>query len=387
MPAMTTPNRWTLEQTRAGVAANLESEKKKLSAMYSDVTTKAEDREKQQAVVADLTERLSGINKQIAEYDADAQAQLNAARKTEPEGVMSDKDKFKAAYADLIKATMKKGAVPDTAKAVLKLDDGTTGGGSFLPKTVSTEIVTEPMVKNPLREHSRFTSISNLEIPRLDFSSDDDDFIADGETAKEITAKGSTIAFGRNKFKGFVDISESVLLSTVANLVSYVNAGLASALATKERKVAFAVSPTKESEKHMSFYETTVGIKKVEGTTMLSAIRAAIADLDDMFLERAEVCMRRADYLAIVESLANGNATLYTAPPESILGVPVFFCSSAVKPVVGDFSYSHFNYEPAIQYESDKNIKTGVNSFVITAWYDHQIKLASAFRIAEVKSV
>ena len=137
----------------------------------------------------------------------------------------------------------------------------------------------------------------------------------------------------------------------------------------------------------MSFYETTVGIKKVEGTTTLSAIRAAIADLDDMFLERAEVCMRRADYLAIVESLANGNATLYTAPPESILGVPVFFCSSAVKPVVGDFSYSHFNYEPAIQYESDKNIKTGVNSFVITAWYDHQIKLASAFRIAEVKSV
>lgn len=387
MPAMTTPNRWTLEQTRAGVAANLESEKKKLSAMYSDVTTKAEDREKQQAVVADLTERLSGINKQIAEYDADAQAQLNAARKAEPEGAMSDTDKFKAAYADLIKATMKKGAVPDTAKAVLKLDDGTTGGGSFLPKTVSTEIVTEPMVKNPLREHSRFTSISNLEIPRLDFSSDDDDFIADGETAKEITAKGSTIAFGRNKFKGFVDISESVLLSTVANLVSYVNAGLASALATKERKVAFAVSPTKESEKHMSFYETTVGIKKVEGTTMLSAIRAAIADLDDMFLERAEVCMRRADYLAIVESLANGNATLYTAPSESILGVPVFFCSSAVKPVVGDFSYSHFNYEPAIQYESDKNIKTGVNSFVITAWYDHQIKLASAFRIAEVKSV
>lgn len=385
MPAINTPNRWTLEQTRAGVAANLEAEKAKLSNMYSDVTTKAEDREKQQSVVADLTERLAGINKQIAEYDADAQAQLAASKASD--GAMSDTDKFNAAYADLIKATMKKGAVPETAKNALKLDDGTTGGGSFLPKTVSTEIVTEPMIKNPLREHSRFTSISNLELPRLDFSSEDDDFIADGETAKEITAKGSTIAFGRNKFKGFVDISEGVLLSTVANLVSYVNAGLASALATKERKVAFAVSPTKEAEKHMSFYETTVGIKKVEGTTKLSAIRAAIADLDDMFLERAEVCMRRDDYLEIVESLANGNATLYTAPPESILGVPVFFCSSAVKPIVGDFSYSHFNYEPAIQYESDKNIKTGVNSFVITAWFDHQIKLASAFRIAEVKSV
>ena len=50
MPAL---NRWTLEQTRAGVAANLEAEKTKLAGMYSDVATKAEDREKQQAVVND----------------------------------------------------------------------------------------------------------------------------------------------------------------------------------------------------------------------------------------------------------------------------------------------------------------------------------------------
>ena len=385
MPAITAANRWTLEQTRAGVAANLESEKNKLSAMYSDANTTVEAREKQQTVVNDLTERLSGINKQIDELDKEAKAQLESSRK-EPEGG-TEKERFNSAYADLIKATMRKGSIPDSAKAALKLDDGTTGGGSFLPKTVSAEIISEPMVKNPLREHSTMTGISNLELPRIAFSTDDDDFIADGDTAKEIKATGSTVAFGRNKFKGFVDISESVLLSAVGNLVSFVNNGLASALAAKERKVAFAEAPTKEAEKHMSFYDSTVGIKTMEGSTMLSAIRAAIADLDDMFLERAEVCMRRADYLEIVESLANGNASLYSAPPEQILGVPVFFCSSAVKPIIGDFSYSHFNYEPAIQFESDKNVKTGINSFVITAWFDHQIKLASAFRIAEVKSV
>lgn len=382
MPA---PNRWILEQTRAGVAANLEAEKAKLATMYSDVATKAEDREKQQAVVNDLTERLSGINKQIAAYDEEAKLQLEAFKK-EPEGSDSEKDKFNSAYADLIKATMHKGAIPDTAMAVLKLDT-TSGGGYFLPKTVSTEIITEPMVKNPLRDHSTMTGISNLEIPRLSFSTDDDEFIEDGEVAKEIKASGANVAFTRNKFKGLVDISESVLRSSVVDLTSFVNNGLASALATKEKKVAFAVSPAKEAEKHMSFYETTVGIKVMQGSTMLSAIRKAIADLDDMFLENAKVCMRRADYLDIVESLANGNATLYTAPPESILGVPVFFCSNAVKPIIGDFSYSHFNYEPDILFESDKNVKTGVNSFVITAWFDHQIKLASAFRIAEVSGV
>lgn len=94
--------------------------------------------------------------------------------------------------------------------------------------------------------------------------------------------------------------------------------------------------------------------------------------------------MTYADYLDIIESLANGNATLYAAQPEQILGKPAFFCDSATVPIVGDFSYSHFNYDLDVQYETDKNIKTGMNSFVLTAWIDHQIKLLSAFRLAVV---
>ena len=120
---------------------------------------------------------------------------------------------------------------------------------------------------------------------------------------------------------------------------------------------------------------------------MLSAIKQAVGDLEDDYLEHAEVCMRRIDYLDIVEALANGNASLYAAPPESILGVPAFFCDMATKPIIGDFSYSHFNYFPDVIYDKDKDVKTGMNVFVITAWYDHQIKLSSAFRIAEVASV
>ncbi len=93
--------------------------------------------------------------------------------------------------------------------------------------------------------------------------------------------------------------------------------------------------------------------------------------------------MRYADYTDIIEMLANGNATLYAAQPEQILGKPAIFCDSAVDPIVGDMRYSHFNYDLDMLYERDKDIKTGMECFVLTAWFDHQIKLKSAFRIAK----
>lgn len=94
--------------------------------------------------------------------------------------------------------------------------------------------------------------------------------------------------------------------------------------------------------------------------------------------------MSYADYSEIIETLANGNATLYTAQPEQILGKPVVFVDAATKPIVGDFSYAQFNYDLGSLYERDKDVKTGIETFVVTAWFDHRIKLASAFRIATV---
>lgn len=288
------------------------------------------------------------------------------------------------AYAALIRATMNNTPIGADIKNALLDDTSTTGGASFLPKTVSSQIITEPLVKNPLRDHSAYSNIANLEVPRLSFSIDDDDFVEDGAVAKEMKAKGSTVAFGRHKAKIFCEISETILNGSDANLTSYVNENLTSGLAAKEKKVAFVATP-KTGEEHMNFYAEAVGIKVMKSNTLFNAIRQAIADLDDDF--ELEVCMRKSDYLEIVDTLANGNATLYAAPPESILGVPVFFCNQAVKPIIGDFKYSHFNYFPDVIYDRDKDVKTGMNVFVITAWFDHQIKLASAFRIVEVTSV
>lgn len=380
-------NRWQLVSMRDGFADSLAEEKDKLTALLSDTKSTSEQRTAQQNIVSDLTDRLERVNAEIEAFDRAAEAADKArhekgAGKTElPENV-----RITNAYASLIRATMNNTPIGADVKNALLDDTSSTGGASFLPKTVSTQIITEPLVKNPLREHSAYTNIANLEVPRLSFSIADDDFVEDGAVAKEMKAKGSTVPFGRNKSKIFCEISETILNGSDADLTSYVNSNLAAGLAAKEKKVAFAASP-KTGEEHMSFYAEAVGIKKITSNTLFSGIRQAIGDLEDDFLERAEICMRRSDYLEIVDTLANGNASLYAAPPEAVLGIPAFFCDKAVKPIIGDFSYSHFNYFPDVLYDRDKDVKTGMNVFVITAWLDHQIKLASAFRIIEVASV
>lgn len=380
-------NRWQLVSMRDGFADSLAEARDKLTALLSDTKSTAEQRTAQQNIVTDLMDRLERANAEIDAFDKAAEA-ADKARHEQGAGKVElpENVRITNAYASLIRATMNNTPIGADVKNALLDDTSTTGGSSFLPKTVSTQIITEPLVKNPLRNHGTYTNIANLEVPRLSFSIADDDFVEDGATAKEMKAKGATVAFGRNKAKIFCEISETILNGSDADLTSYVNSNLTAGLAAKEKKVAFAASP-KTGEEHMSFYAEAVGIKKITSNTLFSGIRQAIGDLEDDFLERAAICMRRSDYLEIVDTLANGNASLYAAPPEAVLGIPAFFCDKAVKPIIGDFSYSHFNYFPDVIYDRDKDVKTGMNVFVITAWFDHQIKLASAFRIIEVTSV
>ena len=130
--------------------------------------------------------------------------------------------------------------------------------------------------------------------------------------------------------------------------------------------------------------------KDVRASVAMGGIMGFMDDLiekfeEDDYADKAKIVMRRSDYFDIIEALANGNATLYQAQPESVLGAPVIFCDLATIPVVGDFSYSHFNYDLDATYESDKNIRTGITSFVLTGYLDHKIKMKSAFRLALVQ--
>lgn len=373
---------YELKQAMATIGQQLQKTEGELSAKAMDPSASLEDIQASQKSKADLQARFDVLKAQHDQMEKIQAAKLNA----NPLGNTADpKEREVKAKAQLYRSTIRKQPVPQEALALL--DNESTGGSKFLPKTVANQIITEPKGKNPLRGHSTFTNITNLEIPRLSYTIDDDDFIADGETAKELKLVGDTVQFGRHKSKIIAEVSETVLNGTDLDLVTHIDGALEAGIAVKERKLAFAVSP-KSGEEHMSFYRaetaTLPAVKAVTGEDLYDAITNAIADLHEDYRENAKVFMRYSDYLKITKALSNGTTSFYGAPPEIIIGKPVEFTDAAVKPVVGDYTFSHFNYDLDALYDTDKNVKTGMHQFVVTAWLDHQIKLASAFRIAEV---
>lgn len=375
-------NFYELKTNVSNIGSALKDANEQLSVLAADPSSTTEDISAQQKKVDALQVRYETLNKQYKEETAKQQAKLKNPK--EP-AQKSPEERKNHAFAQLVRSTMAKQAVSAEIYQVLG-DDSTTGGSKFLPKTVSTNIIAAPEETNPLRDISMVTQIPNLEIPRLSFTLDDSDFIQDTATANEMQAKGDTVSFTRNKFKVKVGISETVLLGSDANLTQYIEQGLRNGVTTKERSVAFAADPvSKPAEAHMSFYDkTTVNIKHVTGTDMYEAITQAVADLPESYRENATIVMAYKDYLNIVKELSNGSATLYGAQPSAVLGKPVVFTDAASLPVIGDFSYSHYNYDIDTLYEQDKDVDTGIEKFVVTAWFDHQIKLANAFRIAEV---
>ncbi|MBP3038069.1 phage major capsid protein [Bacillaceae bacterium Marseille-Q3522] len=372
-----------LKQNLATIGQQLKKVESELSQKAVDPKATMDEIKTLQQSKKDLQTRFEVIKEQHDTLDAEQRAKFAAQAQANALGISGENDpqqKITKAKAELIRSTMAKQAVSLEVYQALG-DNDTTGGNKFLPKTVSTDILVEPFVRNPLRELSTVTQIPNLEIPKLSFTLSDDGFIADTTTAKELEATGDVVSFGRYKFKVLAGLSETVINGSDANLVAYVDTALQSGVAAKEKKVAFATTPV-TGEEHMSFYAS--GVTEVSADNLYDAITDAIADLHEDYRENATIVMRFQDYKNIIKELANGSATLYMAQPEQILGKPVVFSDSAVNPVVGDFSYSHFNYDLSALYDRDKDVKTGIEQFVVTAWFDHQIKLKSAFRIAKV---
>lgn len=376
---------YELKQNLATIGQQLQKTEGELSQKAIDPSASMEDLQALQKTKDNLKMRFDLIKEQHDSMEAEQKEAFQRQAQQQKLGLGNVEDpqqKIIEAKAEMIKSTMS--GKPISTEVLQVLGDDSTGGGKFLPKTVANDIISEPLVKNQLRGHSAFTSITNLEIPKISFTLDDDDFIEDKETAKELKVTGDVVTFGRHKFKVFAGISETVIQGTHTNLVSHVENALQSGVAAKERRVAFTETPN-SGEEHMSFYSSENGIKEVEGSSLYHAIRKSIADLHEDYRENAVVFMRFQDYSDMIEDLANGNATFYTAQPEQILGKPTVFTDAAVNPVIGDYSYSHFNYDIGTTlFDRDKDVKTGIEQFVVTAWFDHQIKLKSAFRIAKV---
>ena len=377
-------NRFKIQQQLEGTRASLKEAVNKVDAAYADVTSTLEQRAALEEIVKDLKNRVEKYENDLKELDEEAAE--NFKRENSIHNLRKSGDEKIEAKAELIRATMKKEKVNQRVLNLLGEGSGNGNGENILPSTLLTELVSEPFATNPLRQLSTMTNITNLELPKIAFTLEDDNFLtSNSETAKEMKLSASKIKFERKDFRVFADITDAILRGTNTNLVSYVENALRSGMAKKEKKIAFEEGT---SNADTSFYNKTSSnydIKAISKPTLYAAIKGALADLEDDYADRAQIVMRRSDYYDIIETLANGNATLYQAQPESVLGAPVTFCDLATVPVVGDFSYSHYNYDLDVTYESDKNIKTGVTSFVLTGYLDHKIKMKSAFRLALVQ--
>lgn len=394
---------YKLKQDLGMVGAELEKVTAELMEKAPDPNVAIEDINELEQKKAHLQKRFNLIQ---TEHDAEKKRD---EEKFEPSNIIkatSDEARVVSAKAEFIRATLTGKEMSAEAREILATNtepplkalpsDGTTTGHHLLPSNMDKELIHEPFVKNQLRGRVGMTAIKGLEMPKVDFTLDDDAFIADDVSAKEIELTGSQVVFNRNKFKVKVRISDTVVHGSDANLVSYVENNLQAGLAAKERKEAFA---TGDSLDLNSFYEddgetpAVYLITEVEGEDMYSAITNGLADLHEDFRENAQVCMRFADYVTMLKDLSNSSMPLYGKPPEEIIGAPVFFSDAAHivvsdnkvgVPIIGDFRNYHINYDPETVYDTDKDVDKGNYIWVLTAWFDMKFKLRSAFRLATV---
>lgn len=388
---------FALKEKLATVGAELEKVSAELMDKAANAAIPIEEVKELQDKKANLQTRFDLIKEQHDKLEAEQRAKL---RKDKITAAPTDEARLIAAKAEFIRAKILGRDMSPEAKEVLAntaplraLPAGGNTGQHLLPTTQDKELIHEPFVKNPLRGRIGMTAIKGLELPKIDFELDDDDFITDAETAKEIQLEGDKVVFGRNKFKVKVRISDTVLHGSDIELVKYVESALQSGLAAKERKEAFKEGTSLSLK---SFYEKESGnylVKAVEGEDLYSAITNALADLHEDFRENAAVCMRFADWVGLIKELSNNAVPLYGKQPEEVIGAPVFFCDAAYvtdngdkigTPIIGDFRYFHINYDPDTIYDSDKDINSGDYIWALTAWFDMKFKLYSAFRLAEV---
>ncbi|MCO6542122.1 MAG: phage major capsid protein [Lactobacillus sp.] len=379
--------------------ANLQTLGQQITKIDDEITQKAmdpkatrQDLKELRSNKADLQERWDVMNEQYGKAQKEQEKLLKRQMKTNPGTTAKEQDINK--YADVIRQVMKQGTqfdlnnfkdvmVAGTGKGT-ENNDG-KDGNAFLPINVASELISEPFAQNPLRQDATYTQIVNLILPRIAVEFGDNfKAINDGEAAKEADTKGDQVKFGRFESKVRIGITDAVLLGSPSNLVEYVNNALLNGASQYELARAFTKTPETDEE-HMNFYDNSNKIKKITGTDAYTAIKKALADLDDAFSDNAKIYMTKTDYYDLIEKLANNSQTLYGRQPEEILGAPVRFTSWAVNPVIGDFSQYHGNYDPtSAMMEQYKDYDKGINYFQVTLWYDAQIKLASAFRIVDL---
>lgn len=249
----------------------------------------------------------------------------------------------------VVKAYQQLGGIP-------ALDADLGYGSRLLPTNMTNELITEPLVENPMRSVVRVSAITGLEEPKLLFDLDGSyDDITDKQTAKEVELEGDTVTYDRHKVKVRAKVSDTIIHGSPLNISGEIDNALRSGLAANEMARMFAAAPGTGYE-GMSFYSTVNAVKDVAAATKQEAISVALADLPIAYRRNAKIVMSTVDWYAMWKDNLNQSGMFYEERPLQLFGKQVVLVDDAVDPVVGDFQYARINYDIGATYDSDKDI-------------------------------
>ena len=377
-----------LNEKLAQLGAQISADAEWIAENAANPATKMEDIEKKTAHRDDTQVRfdLLKAERDKMEDEARAQIKLQEAIKEQNSGT-GDKNKRAEQRGEFYKAVL----TGDGLKKAYEMLGGIPAnsadlgyGDRLIPTTMTNELVVEPAVENPMRTIVRVSNITGLEEPKLTFDLGDAfDSITDLETANEIEMTGDSIIYDRNKVKVRAKVSDTVIHGSPFALASEIDNALRSGLAANEMLRMFAATPLAGYEK-MSFYSAVNNVKRVSAGSKQAAIAAALADLPIAYRRNAKIVMNAVDWYEMWAPNLNQSGMFYEDRPLILFGKPVVLIDDASDPVVGDFQFARINYDIGTVYDTDKDVDAGVYKFVLTAWYDIRLRLASAFRIAHV---
>ena len=151
----------------------VKTENESYKAMFGSADFTAEQRKAKYEDILKLTNQVNEVKAQIKEFDDAAASKM----KGDPTMENAKKNEIIAMNAEIVRAALDN-RVADLSKfsneAVegnFTIDGGNhmTRGDKLLPANMSNDLLYEPMAKNQFRELSKFTSIMNLELPKISF--------------------------------------------------------------------------------------------------------------------------------------------------------------------------------------------------------------------------
>lgn len=371
---------YQLENNFNKVGKELEVATDRLTNMASSPSFDGKAITEQQNLVNELELRYDIVKKSYESAKAASDIE-NKARTTKGDAGVAEVTKMSAqAVRDVFNHVKL-----DSSKIQNVLATGnTTGGENTLPVNRVGDFLTEPVDLAPDFEISKKTFVTNLEIPTVSATAEGIDFIADTDAAQSVNATAGLIQFGRHKVKLNIKFAESVMKMSDLKLVNWANEQLKVAFGKLLATKGYAKTP-KVGEEYLSYF--TCNIPEVEYTNLIEGIQDATDELHVAYQAKCDAIVNKKAYRAAKRALSLTTNEYNGLTPEEVLGVRKVYWSAFVDTaIIGDFEeYSHYNFDTVQDFETGKDIETGISMFVYTTYFDHKVTVPTAFRILKLK--